>query len=249
VFKWLEVTDPSPLHHRACKQHERGTGNWMLRAPEWSDWVECKNRCLWIHGIPGAGKTVLASYLIGEIEAHCKTLTRKRYAHTYYYCYFGHNQDEATPFLRWLINQLCRKSNEVPNQLYDMFKHGGTPSLIDLMEALALILCTSFDTVYITIDAIDESSSRVDLLKLLRDLATDARFEKIQLLARSREYLDIERAMEEISVEVSMANPLVDEDIKTYVHSQLHTLPKFKQWPQDLLIEAEKALMLKAKGM
>jgi AAA domain len=249
VFKWLQVTDPSPIHHRSCKQYEPKTGDWMLRSPEWRNWIHCKKRCLWIHGIPGAGKTVLASYLIEGIERHCNTLSEKHCAHIYYYCYFGHNQDEAAPFLRWIINRLCRQTDKVPTRLHDMFKQGGTPSFIDLMDTLELILATSFDTVYITIDAIDESMPRADLLKVLRDLATDARFAKIQLLATSRQYLDIERVMEEISVEVSMSNLLVDEDIRTYVRSQLHTLPKFKKWPPNLLIEGENALMLKAKGM
>jgi hypothetical protein len=221
----------------------------MLRSPEWNNWIECKNRCLWIHGIPGAGKTVLASYLIEEIKRHCKALLEKKCTHIYYYCYFGHNQDEAAPFLRWVINRLCRESDAMPSRVYDMFKHGGTPSLVDFMDALELMLSASFDTVYITIDAIDESMPRADLLKLLRDLATDARFKKIQLLTTSRQYLDIERVMEEVSVEVSMSNSLVDEDIRTYVQSQLHTLPKFKRWSPNLLVQAEQALISKAKGM
>lgn len=221
----------------------------MLRSTEWQNWIDCKKRCLWIHGIPGAGKTVLASYLIGAIERHCSTLAEKQCAHIYYYCYFGHNQDEAAPFLRWIISCLCRQTDAVPTRMNDMFKHGGTPSLVDLMETLELMLTVSFDTVYITIDAIDESMPRADLLKVLRDLATDARFAKIQLLATSRRYLDIERVMEEVSVEFSMNNSLVDKDIRIYVQSQLHTLPRFKQWPPNLLVEAEKALMLKAKGM
>ena len=130
-----------------------------------------------------------------------------------------------------------------------MFKHGGTPNLVDLMDALDIMLSASFDTVYIVVDAIDESMPRDDLLKVLRDLATDARFEKIQLLTTSREYLDIERVMEEVSRGVSMHNSLVDEDIRIYVQSQLQTLPNFKRWPPNLLTEAEQALMLKAKGM
>jgi len=221
----------------------------MLRSPEWNNWIEGQNRSLWIHGIPGAGKTVLASYLIEEIKSHCKALSEKRRTHIYYYCYFGHDQDEALPFLRWVINRLCRESDAVPSCVYNMFKHGGTPSLVGLMDALELMLSASFDTVYITIDAIDESMSRACLLKLLRDLATDARFEKLQLLITSRQYLDIERVMEDVSVAVSMSNPLVDEDIRTYVKSQLHTLPNFKRWPPNLLVEAEQALMSKAKGM
>lgn len=221
----------------------------MLRSPEWKNWIEGKSRCLWIHGIPGAGKTVLTSYLIEELKRHCEASSEKKCTHVYYYCYFGHNQDEAAPFLRWVIERLCRQSEVMLSCVYDIFRHGGTPSLTDLLGALEPILSDIFDTVYITIDATDESMPRADLLKVLRDLATDARFAKIQLLATSREYLDIERVMEEVSVEVSMSNPLVDDDIRTYVNSQLHTLPKFQRWPPNLLVEAEKALMLKAKGM
>lgn len=192
---------------------------------------------------------MLASYLIENIQKLCKAVPEKRCTNIYYYCYFGHNQDEATPFLNWVINRLCRASNVVPTRLEEVFNHGGAPSLVDLMDVLESILSASFDKVYITIDAIDESKPRADLLKVLLDLATDARFQKVQLLATSREYLDIEKVMREVSVEISMSNDLVDADIRTYVHSQLHSRPRFNLWPPHLLVEAEDAVMSKSKGM
>jgi hypothetical protein len=47
----------------------------------------------------------------------------------------------------------------------------------------------------IAMDALDESSPRTNLLNLMRDLSSDARFAKIKLLSTSREYLDIEAMM------------------------------------------------------
>lgn len=75
-----------------------------------------------------------------------------------------------------------------------MYKYGGEPSLVDLVKAFACLL-ERFETVYIFIDAIDESSPREDLLKALRDFVRDSRFKSLQIIASSREYLDIERMM------------------------------------------------------
>ena len=248
VYKWLQHTDPSPLHHRAQKLYEPGTGNWILRSSEWTTWLQAKQRCLWIHGIPGAGKTVLMSYLITQVEQHCDQIQDGKRACVYYYCYFGHGQDETGPFLRWLVNQLCRKANVVPGSVYKMYKYGGEPSLVTLLNALGEVL-QNFEIAYVIVDAIDESDPREDLLKVFRDLATDLRFAKIQLLASSREYIDIERIMEDFSVSLSMANDFVQEDIKTVVRHNIESNPKFTRWPQDLLGEVEDAVSIGARGM
>jgi hypothetical protein len=206
------------------------------------------HRCLWIHGIPGAGKTILASWLIEEVQKHCKQSPKGLSTYAYYYCYFGHNQDEAMPFLRWIISQLSRQVEAVPALVYDMFRRGGEPSIVELLGSLEKALQSS-NIVYIVIDAIDESSPRSDILGIIRDLATDPRFSNIQILVTSREYIDIERAIEKISVSISMSNSLVEEDIRIHVRSTLHSNIKFRHWPRYLLTEVEDALSTHAKGM
>jgi hypothetical protein len=220
----------------------------MLRSLDWTNWLEGKIGCIWIYGIPGAGKTVLASHLIEKIKEHCERPSTEKCAYVYYYCYFGHNQDEAAPFLRWTINCLYHQADIIPTYLYKLYKHGGEPSLEELLCALEAIL-DAFHNTYIVTDAIDESMPRDDLLRVLRDLATDSRFQKVQLLSTSRQYIDIEKVMQQISVSVSMCNPLLDEDIKLYVRSQLHSNPKFKHWPLHLREEVVEALSTGAKGM
>jgi len=219
----------------------------MLRSTEWTGWLAAMHRCLWIHGIPGAGKTILASWLIEEVQKHCKQ-SKEQSTYAYYYCYFGHNQDEAMPFLRWIISQLLRQAEAVPALVYDLFKRGGEPSIAELLESLEKAL-QSLDVAYILIDAIDESNPRSDILEIIEDLATDPRFSKIQILVTSREYSDIERAMKRISVPVSMSNSLVEEDIRIHVRSTLHSNIKFQRWPSYLLTEVEYAVSTQAKGM
>ncbi|KAL8791173.1 MAG: hypothetical protein Q9195_006012 [Heterodermia aff. obscurata] len=249
VYQWLHHTDPSPNHHRARKNYKSETGDWMLRSPEWLDWLETKVRCLWIHGIPGAGKTVLMSHLIEHIKQFCDPSPRKpETALVYYYCYFAHNQDETTPFLKWLIIQLCRKAEYVPAVVNKLRKYGGEPSIADLLDALASIL-TRFKVVYVALDAIDESDPREDLLMVFQEFVTETRFKKLQLVASSREYIDIERIMAKFSVPVSMNNPYVEMDIRRYVKSFLQSCDRFGPWPSGLLDEVEEAVTMGAKGM
>jgi hypothetical protein len=105
------------------------------------------------------------------------------------------------------------------------------------------------DSVYVIIDAIDESMPREEIIKVLRDLVTDLRFQKLQLLITSRQYIDIEKVMEPVSMPLSMLNHFVDEDIRIYVRSRLDKNPKFSHWSSKIRREVEEALSSGAKGM
>ena len=221
----------------------------MLRSPEWANWLDAKQRSLWIHGIPGAGKTILMSYLVEQIKQHCKHIRPGKCAYVYYYCYFAHDQDETAPLLRWLLNQLCRQADVVPDTVFTMYKYGGEPGVVELLGALEDIL-EMFEVTYVVVDALDESSlPREELLRTLQGIATSPRFEKLQLLTSSREYIDIERFMSQFSMSISMANPFVEDDIRVYVRSLLRSSNKFRRWPQELLDEVEQTISTGAKGM
>ncbi|RKK71217.1 hypothetical protein BFJ69_g11161 [Fusarium oxysporum] len=166
----------------------------------------------------------------------------------YYYCYFGHPQDEAAPFLRWIITQLSRRAEVVSTLRHDLFRRGGEPSIPELLDALEQILQV-FSCVYIVIDAVDESNPRDELLEVIHTLVTDPKLPNIKILVSSREYIDIERVMEKISVSVPMSNKLVEQDIRLHVRSTLRSNIKFQCWPNDLLIDVENAVSTQAKGM
>ncbi|MCJ1347421.1 hypothetical protein MMC31_005646 [Peltigera leucophlebia] len=130
VLKWLVTTDPSPNHNTACALHDSQTGTWITRSNECKDWKNGSARFLWFHGIPGAGKMIIFSYVVEDIKHYCKTIGNKDITHSYYYCYLGRSQDEVPHILRWVINQLCRKSQYVPKEELDCFRTGEEPSLV-----------------------------------------------------------------------------------------------------------------------
>lgn len=246
--QWLEHTNPSPAHNAAKSLYENETGAWVLRSQKWIDWINLKTRCIWIHGIPGSGKTVLASYLIEQVRLMCQSGDGPKSEYVYYYCHHGRNQDEAVPFLRWLISQLCRQAQGIPEKAYAAFKRGQELSLSELLDILHSVL-SGQGTIFTIIDAVDESRPRANLLKVIQDLMTDARFQKIQLLVTSREETNIETTMAKISDPISMSNPLVEADIKVYISRRIQAELRFQRWPRRLQDDVEDSLSKGAKGM
>ncbi|KAK4204649.1 vegetative incompatibility protein HET-E-1 [Triangularia verruculosa] len=247
VYNWIRATDPSSLHHLSVDQYEPGTGNWILRSEKWQSWAHGQHRCLWVYGIPGAGKTILASYLVSVLKNHCKQSTGSTVC-VYYYCHFGRHQDESSPMLKWVVEQLCRQVDTVPDCLYQLFHAGGDPSLIDLLHVLWVII-QALERVYIIVDALDESLPRRDILRVVRDLGTDPRFQNVRILVTSRRYIDIETSMSEVASPVSMQDNLVNEDISLFVRARFADSRKLKAWPTGLQREAEDAIIAKARGM
>ncbi len=220
---------------------------WMLESQDWNNWIRRKTRCLWLHGIPGAGKTVLASFLVQNIHRDPKS--SEVVGSIYYYCYFGHSQDETIPLLGWIISQLCRQAGRVPDSLLSIYNNGHKPNTNQLLEGLADVL-DSFAYAYVVIDALDESKEpRDQILGVLKLIATEPRFRKIQLLVTSREYFDIESVMSTCSVSVPMQVDKVQADISKFVHVTLQSNRQFLTWPEELRQEMQASLPIRAKGM
>lgn len=188
------------------------------------------------------------SYLIQQISKHCEQNSNRDCVYVYYYCYFAHKQDESKPFLKWLVSRLCREAGGIPRYISDLSRRGAEPSPEDLLEAIAQLL-SLFETVFVAIDAIDESNNYNELLNILQTLATDLRFQRLQIVTSARQYRDIEQAMRSISQMISMSNPFVEQDIRYYVQSTLKKNSHFHKWPQDLLNEVKESLATGASGM
>jgi hypothetical protein len=232
----------------ACQLHEPHTGQWLTKSPEYMGWKTLDTRFFWLHGIPGAGKTVLLSYIAEDIRNYCQTHLADGFGSAYYYCHFSRGQDETPHLLRWFISQLCRQINGTPPEVKQLFREGTQPLTSRLLDVFAIII-QSFSRVYLVVDALDESSERDNILKLLLRFTDDEKFQRVQLLTTSRKELEIERVLSNAATGMSLSNPYVDEDIKGFIGSNLAGDYKFSRWPQTLRLEIESALSAGANGM
>lgn len=180
---------PVGASQHSPRSNDAHTGQWLSKAPEYQSWAAMETRFLWLYGIPGAGKTVLFSHIVESVKARYPFRPGNDIACVYYYCYFGRSQDETELLLRWIIDQLIRSSQFIPNEILDCFRAGQQPSVLTMVSALGLLV-QKFHRIYLFVDALDESLERHNLLDLLLTLVGPG-FENIVLLVMSREEIDI----------------------------------------------------------
>ncbi|KAK8123165.1 hypothetical protein PG984_011835 [Apiospora sp. TS-2023a] len=235
---------------------EGGTGEWILERDLFKQWVNHAgpHRGLWMHGIPGAGKTVLASRIIDYLNKADETCASAGASRTklvvYYYCSYLRRQDEGEDLLRWLICQLCRHTSTTPEKLFKAFQSDCEPSIDDLLGLLIQCLEPMEEEVYVVVDALDESQPRGKLFRVLAAMMADKGMSKINLLATSRQYVDIETALAGTGAWAVLPLEATDmqQDIWKFVSSSLAE-PRFCRWPQDLRYEMQDALTNGAQGM
>ncbi|KAK5629633.1 hypothetical protein RRF57_005348 [Xylaria bambusicola] len=252
----LPLIPAMPEIHRDRKdQLEPETCNWVFREQKFQNWLaphdisETHCRFICIHGIPGAGKTVLASSIIETVA--------KRYASrgvAYYYCLYSRGQDETIPFLKWILRLLCKQGPFiVPKLLEDAYETEEPLSVDELLQCLEAVSQHYRNGVYIIVDAVDESKPRENLVNILSRIGTEERFRKVSLLMTSREENEVMepiRQLDKACTCISMSNKNVCIDLKRYVHERLIKIPVFNRLDdEDFLEEVENSLTLKANGM
>ncbi|KAI0533148.1 hypothetical protein GGR58DRAFT_521933 [Xylaria digitata] len=244
------------IHRDRKAQQEPETCKWLSREGHFRSWLKpsdfpgTRPRFICIHGIPGAGKTVLASSIIETTASKCKA---KGYA--FYYCLYSRKRDETVPFLRWVLRQLCKqKRNMILQKFQEAYDTEMALSVDDLLECLEQVSLMYDKGVYIIVDAVDESNPRENLLRVLVRIGTEERFRKVSLLITSREESEIMEPIYQLKnscARISMSNKNVRDDLKRYVHEKLTKAPAFRRWEGDdaFLEEVETILTQKANGM
>ncbi|KAM7202249.1 hypothetical protein V8F33_002966 [Rhypophila sp. PSN 637] len=237
VVSWIQQeTNPTVSHNTACgsRKEEDNTGEWIWRMSEWQSWLDTDtmppSRLLWIHGIPGAGKTIFASFLIDQCQKHVKAMSPKAAQCVYYYCSYRHNRDESEAFLRWTVSQICRSLRHIPSQILELYKMDHHPTIEELMSGLVELL------------------TFVDLLDILVRVVVSPQFARVRLLATSRLYADIKTRLGPRSMTVPMSNEEVDKDIRKFVTREINRTWT-EPWRLSLRDQVVEKLVEGAKGM
>ncbi|KAI1682859.1 hypothetical protein KJE20_07591 [Pyrenophora tritici-repentis] len=138
------------------RQEYPGTGQWFLQKNRFRSWFDpnfCSTPLLWMNGIPGAGKTILASLVIEEAQ-------KLQDVHiAFFYCRYQDN-DKST-FLRVarvILSQLLLQDDGLLSYLYNKMSTSGqvTLSKETVAKELLEIALKAFEKLYIVIDGIDE---------------------------------------------------------------------------------------------
>ncbi|GAW14444.1 hypothetical protein ANO14919_038470 [Xylariales sp. No.14919] len=136
-----------------------GSGRWIFENPVFSKWAQSKSipdTVLFIHGMPGAGKTLIASTIINKLRADAGPCHR-----TCLFFYFKHSSDtkrSMASMLRALLTQLMHQDNTLIPEFHEKcsaFSNAEARQLHNL-KTWTVELLRSQNACAIVLDGLDE---------------------------------------------------------------------------------------------
>lgn len=184
------------------------SGQWLLESTEFSQWRERDLRKLWYIGMPGAGKTVLASVIIDHLTK-VQAYLRPEGAHSIAYLYMSHKERCSTvQLVGSIIRQIIAKDRELPDavrQLWEGCSRGTQDATEGELQNLLREVVNGSSGIFLIIDALDEChpDDRLRLLEMLPDLA------KLSIIVTSRqldEFRDVSKGFTKVNVQANDAD-------------------------------------------
>lgn len=236
---WLSPDDPASVHADKALKRQFNTGSWFLKAT--TKWRCGDRRRLWCLGMPGAGKTILASQMIdsmGEI-----LLTKKQRLCHFYFNYKDSSLQTVEYVYYSLFKQLLQQSRTISGHIksirefYDnVRKRPGRERL----RGILLDELSSCAETWIVIDALDEcredGGDRDHLIETLRRTPKSVKF-----LITSRDTPVIRDTINcsnpaERNTDPDERRPLTisanEEDVRCYVEGRLGGSAGFRRMVQ-----------------
>ncbi|KAK6506871.1 hypothetical protein TWF481_005331 [Arthrobotrys musiformis] len=255
---WISPPDPSTNYNAALREHQPGSGLWFLEGPTFTEWKTQRNSLLWLHVIPGCGKTVLSSIII----THLKQIYPRRLLY-FFFDYKDINKQSLEKMLRSLISQLYHQFVEDSSRILEaLFAscNGGKdqPACRSLWEAFSSMV-ERIGEIWLVLDALDECGirKRKELLSWIQDITTDSESRNIHLLITSRRETDIASVVEKCTARcgiLHIKSDLISEDINAYIKFRVQEDAEFSRWRDHTTTEhnrvlIEKTLSNKSNGM
>ncbi|KAI1754892.1 hypothetical protein F4782DRAFT_464491 [Xylaria castorea] len=158
ILAWLSPTNYSAQQSDIIRRRQAGTGQWLIDSPEYRHWVATKKEALFCPGIPGAGKTILASIVVDNLF----DLQRADRSIGVCYVFLNFRQSDEQKLehlMAGLLKQLAQTqiglSESVKSLGGQHMSKAKSPSISELRQALSSVVA-EFSRVFVVIDALDE---------------------------------------------------------------------------------------------
>ncbi|KAH8882457.1 hypothetical protein GQ53DRAFT_665922, partial [Thozetella sp. PMI_491] len=199
------------------------TGLWLTHILEFQNWLSVPGSKLWLSGIPGAGKTVLASTVIEEAISRSSDSN----AVGFFFCDYRNVKTQSIAnILGALAAQIAMQKPEafeMLQQFYDELHSHSAGNLDGSLteEGLSGVLrdmAELFDRVYLIADGLDECGDTTNhIVKSLSSLGGGSNAISIALLTRNEPDIRDRLHTDFVEIEISAHS----SDVKEYVSAEL----------------------------
>ena len=159
VLDWLSLVSHADRHFDFRSRRQAGTGTWFLKSKEYKAWLETDKHTLLGTGIPGAGKSFLASIVIDDLQQ--QFLDKDSTAVVYLYLSKQQDDENVVHLYSSMIKQLAIKNESVftiLNELYKQHEEGRSKPRLDMVSKCLQDSFESCSQILLVIDALDEIS-------------------------------------------------------------------------------------------
>ncbi|KAJ7152700.1 ankyrin repeat-containing domain protein [Mycena crocata] len=223
-----------------------GTGEWLIKNEDFAAWKRSTGgTVMWCRGIPGAGKTVLASIVVDHLR------NRFQGEDIGVACIYLNHKETETQSPPNLLASLWRQlvfdkfiSPAVKVLHAEHHEKRTRPTINDILTQLSFTTA-EYSKVYVVIDALDEYPEEERSL-LLGSVATIE--PRVHLMLTSRPHIIIPDFLPSVQVEIHAT----EDDIRSYVESRIQKsfrLTKHITSRPDLKEEIEKKVVQSVDGM
>ncbi|KAJ5162768.1 uncharacterized protein N7500_004598 [Penicillium coprophilum] len=223
IRKWLQPTAydlERSEYSRHRLSHLAGTGKWLTSTTTYQRWYQGEeNGILWVKGIPGSGKSVLAASIINQLRKDGIPVI---------FFFFRQIIDANHQPMAALRDWLCQVLDYSPplqvklKEYMENRRDLASLSPSDLWRDLKLAL-VAFPRVYCVTDALDEMDLGND--EFLHSLVRLGHWRpsNVKVLITSRPVSIVENTLRSFSIpQIRLEESLVDLDIASYVQYKLH---------------------------
>ncbi|KAI1177031.1 hypothetical protein F4777DRAFT_222673 [Nemania sp. FL0916] len=252
IFHWLTPFDYFSQQSDFIRRRQPGTGQWLLDSTEYRHWLSTKRETLFCPGIPGAGKTILASIVIENL------LDLNSIDESVGICYIflstrrSHEQD-LSHLMASLLKQLLQAKSTCLEKIslpYDRHKKNRTRPSLDELRGMLHSVASGFARIFVVVDALDEcqigdDDCRSRFISELLDLCSVA---GVNILATSRPIPEITAKFDRAGAAVKEICAS-DDDIVKYLDEKLSTFPSFVSCDPLLQVTIKETIVERVKGM
>ncbi|PLB48774.1 Pfs, NACHT and ankyrin domain protein, partial [Aspergillus steynii IBT 23096] len=252
IKRWLDPPDPSTNANHARKLHYEGTGAWLLENPVFRLWYSGSRRHIWLHGLAGCGKTILSTTVLDHLA------NRNDGPILNFFFDFSDNKKQTYErMLRSLAFQLYQGRVDSAIHLDASFQAHQNGKDQPKTESLWVILSKMLrvqNRASIILDALDESTTRDDILTWIEDIISRPELAHVQMLYTSRPESEFLRRIPTLigrEGSLPLDKQAVNSDIHSWVSAQLSQRQDFTEKPlsQGLLDKIRKKVGNGADGM
>jgi len=235
IFRWISEIEYTGHHHDFSKDLLPDSGRWLFESRPFIEWGQTSiSSILWLHGIPGSGKTRLVSTVINFMSQQSHSATSS----AFFYCARSTAEPERgkpVEVLSAILRQLAGSKSDLPirSPVAEEYKarkeeadeDGSKIKKLSLEDCTRLILELTQDSpATIVIDALDECEERTrhELLEALNSIIRNSG-EIVKVLVSSRDDIDIKLRLEG-SKNISISANHNSGDIKRFVQSEVRRL-------------------------